>query len=158
MKRSWMAIILLSLFFACQAFAAPKAAVAPSAKDKCPVCGMFVAKYPIWTGSIVFSDGNTVYFDGPKDLFTYVLFPEKYDPGRKRSDIAEIYVKDYYSLAPVDGRKAYYVIGSNVYGPMGKELIPFADKADADGFLHDHAGKQVLRFEEITRAILKKLE
>ena len=67
-------------------------------------------------------------------------------------------MKDYYSLAFIDGRQAFYVIGSNVRGPMGKELVPFAGRADADGFLHDHQGKKVLRFGEITPATLKELE
>jgi nitrous oxide reductase accessory protein NosL len=41
---------------------------------------------------------------------------------------------------------------------MGNELVPFAMKADADGFLKDHRGQKVLRFEEITPAMLKSLE
>ena len=38
---------------------------------------------------------------------------------------------DYYSLKLSDGLKAYYVFGSNVYGPMGKELVPFKEEAEA---------------------------
>ena len=62
---------------------------------------------------------------------------------------------DYYSVAAIDGRKAFYVIGSDVRGPMGKELVPFAKKADADAFLKDHRGQKVLRFDEITPATLQ---
>ena len=29
-------------------------------------------------------------------------------------------------------KEAFFVIGSDVYGPMGHELIPFASKADAE--------------------------
>ena len=140
------------------AAAAEKAPPAPSAKDKCPVCGMFVAPYPNWVGQIVFKDGGRSYFDGPKDLFTYYFAPEKYGSGRKRADIADIHVTDYYSVSAIDGRKAFYVIGSDVRGPMGKELVPFAKKTDADGFLKDHHGKKVLSFDEITPATLKSLE
>jgi len=39
-------------------------------------------------------------------------------------DIDSIYVTDYYNLTLIDGYQAFYVVGSNVYGPMGKELIP----------------------------------
>jgi nitrous oxide reductase accessory protein NosL len=119
---------------------------------------MFVAKYPAWSGAIVFRDGATVYFDGPKDLFTYYFSPGTYDPTRKRTDITALYVKDYYSLVFIDGRRAYLVVGSDVLGPMGKELVPFEKKSDADGFLADHRGKKVLRFGEITPATLKALE
>jgi len=158
MKRTGLFIMLLSLWLVAPAAAAEKAPPAPSAKDKCPVCGMFVAPYPNWVGQIVFKDGGRSYFDGPKDLFTYYFAPEKYGSARKRADIVDIHVTDYYSVSAIDGRKAFYVIGSDVRGPMGKELVPFAKKTDADGFLKDHHGKKVLSFDEITPATLKSLE
>ena len=158
MKRTVVILALLSLWAIPPASAAEKAPPAPSAKEKCPVCGMFVAPYPNWMGVIVYKDGGRSYFDGPKDLFTYYLAPEKYGSGRKRADIADIHVTDYYSVSAIDGRKAFYVIGSDVRGPMGKELVPFAKKTDADGFLKDHHGKKVLSFDEITPATLKSLE
>ena len=158
MKRAGLILVLLSLWVVAPAAAAEKAPPAPSAKDKCPVCGMFVAPFPNWLGVIVYKDGGRFYFDGPKDLFTYYFAPEKYGSGRKRADIADIHVTDYYSVSAIDGRKAFYVIGSDTRGPMGKELVPFAKKADADGFLKDHHGKKVLSFDEITPATLKSLE
>ena len=158
MKRTVLFLALLSLWMVAPATAAEKAPPAPSAKDKCPVCGMFVAPYPNWVGGIVYKDGGRFYFDGPKDLLTYYFAPEKYGSARTRADIADIYVTDYYSVSAIDGRKAFYVIGSDVRGPMGKELVPFAKKAAADGFLKDHNGKRVLSFDEITPATLKSLE
>jgi len=158
MKRTATFLLLLSLLAVAPAVAAEKAPPAPSAKEKCPVCGMFVAPYPNWLGVVEYKDGGRLYFDGPKDLFTYYLAPEKYGSARKRADIVGLYVTEYYSVAAIDGRKAYYVIGSDVRGPMGKELVPFGKKTDADGFLKDHRGQKVLRFEEITPAALKSLE
>ena len=158
MKRTVLILALLSFWVAAPATAAEKAPPAPSAKEKCPVCGMFVAPYPNWQGVIVYKDGGRFFFDGPKDLFTYYLAPDKYGSAGKRADIADIYVKDYYSVAAIDGRKAFYVIGSDVRGPMGKELVPFAKKTDADGFLKDHHGRKVLPFDEITQATLNNLK
>jgi len=158
MKRTVLILALLSFWVAAPATAAEKAPPAPSAKDKCPVCGMFVAPYPNWVGQIVFKDGGRSYFDGPKDLFTYYFAPEKYGSARKRADIVDIHVTDYYSVSAIDGRKAFYVIGSDVRGPMGKELVPFAKKADADGFLKDHHGRKGLSFDEITQATLNNLK
>ncbi len=158
MKGIFVKTLLFCLLIACSAPAAQKTPATPPAKAKCPVCGMFVAKYPDWTASIAFRDSTTVYFDGPKDLFTFYLDPGRYAPARKQADIADIRVKDYYSLAFVDGRRALYVIGGNVLGPMGKELVPFAGKEDADGFMRDHRGVKVLRFNDITRSVLKGLE
>ncbi|MDR3581435.1 MAG: nitrous oxide reductase accessory protein NosL [Oryzomonas sp.] len=131
----------------------------PVPKDaKCPVCGMFVAKFPDWNASIVYRDGTKIYFDGPKDLFKYYTNPKKYDPTKKRADIAFLGVKDYYTLAVIDGMQAYYVVGSNVNGPMGKELIPFANKGDAKGFEMDHQGRRLIRFQQITPDLLNTLE
>lgn len=140
MKRLAGFLVLVSLWVVAPASAAEKAPPAPSAKEKCPVCGMFVARYTNWLGVVVRQDGGRFYFDGPKDLFTYYLAPEKYGPAGKQSDIANIYVTDYYSVSAIDGKKAFYVVGSDVRGPMGKELVPFAKKTDADGFLKDHKG------------------
>jgi nitrous oxide reductase accessory protein NosL len=67
-------------------------------------------------------------------------------------------VKDYYTLNAIDGRKAFYVVGSDVYGPMGQELVPFEKITDAQGFSEDHKGKNILRFGEITPAVLDTLE
>ena len=103
----------------------------PGPKDKCPVCGMFVAKYPDWVAAIAFADGSTVFFDGVKDMLKYYFNMAKYAPGKTTADIQAIHVTDYYRLEPVDGRRAFYVAGSDVYGPMGKELIPFEKEAEA---------------------------
>lgn len=130
----------------------------PTARDKCPVCGMFVAKYPDWTAAIRFRDGKTAYFDGCKDMFTYYRNLKKNPPTKGGDGVQTVQVKDYYSLAPIDGRKASYVIGSDVYGPMGKELIPFEKLADAQGFMQDHKGKRVLRFDQVDTGVLKALQ
>lgn len=149
-----MLLALSTLWQSAPAWSAP----ALSGKEKCPVCGMFVSKYPDWTATIQFNDGTHAAFDGPKDLFIYYLNLKKYNPGKSQNTITAIRVKDYYSLTMIDGRSAYYVIGSDVYGPMGKELVPFAKLTDARGFMNDHRGKRVVRLNEITQTILKSLE
>ena len=158
MKGKIFFALIFAMLNACSAQAADKLPPAPPAKAKCPVCGMFVAKYTEWICSLSFKDGNRAYFDGPKDLFKFYLNPGRYGSARKQADVAAIQVKDYYSLASIDGREAYFVIGSDVFGPMGKELVPFAKKADAEGFLNDHGGKRLVRFGEITPALMKSLE
>ena len=119
---------------------------------------MFVAKYPDWVMQILFKDGSYAVFDGAKDMFKYTLNLEKYNKGKKGADIDSIYVTDYYSLTPIDGFKAFYVIGSHVYGPMGHELIPFQKKADAEEFMVDHSGKALLGFTEVKPEMIKGLD
>jgi copper chaperone NosL len=126
--------------------------------DKCPVCGMFVSKYPDFVDQIVFKDGSHAFFDGVKDMMKYYFDLPKYNPGKTQADIAAILVTDYYTLKLVDGLQAWYVAGSDVYGPMGKELMPFKDEAAAKEFKVDHKGTAILSFQAITPALIKTLD
>ena len=132
--------------------------VKPGPKDKCPVCGMFVAKYPDWVAAITFADGSTVFFDGVKDMLKFFFNPGKYAPGKTTADIQAIHVTDYYRMGPINGRRAFYVAGSDVYGPMGKELIPFEKEAEAQEFMKDHKGKTVLPFDQIDLSLVMGLD
>jgi nitrous oxide reductase accessory protein NosL len=119
---------------------------------------MHVANFPDWAAAVSFTDGAQLWFDGPKDLFIFLLDLRHYAPKRKASEIATIQVKDYYRMAYTDGRKAFFVLGSDTLGPMGKELVPFSDEAAAKDFLRDHRGQAILTFREITTDTLKNLE
>jgi copper chaperone NosL len=159
-KRIGIALLLAAAgFLAAQAVpgqAGPPAR--PTAANKCPVCGMFVAGFPDFLAAVVFRDGATAYFDGCKDMFRFLFETDKYAPGRKRSDIASVWVTDYYSLGWIDGAKALYVRGSDVLGPMGRELIPFGKEPEAKGFMKDHKGEALFRFDEITPDVLKDVD
>jgi nitrous oxide reductase accessory protein NosL len=151
-------VYALLVFWSSALFAGDKKPVKPSSKDKCPVCGMFVYKYPDWVAEITFKDGSYVVFDGAKDMFKYYLDMQKYGASKKHHDIDSIFVTDYYSLTFIDGHKAHYVIGSDVYGPMGRELVPFEKESDAKGFMKDHKGKRIIMLKDITAEILKPLD
>ena len=138
--------------------AGEKGPITASDKDKCPICGMFVAKYPDFAAQIIFKDGSHAVFDGVKDMFKYYFNLTKYNPGKKLTDIDSIYVTDYYDLKWIDGYKAFYAEGSDVYGPMGRELIPFEKEAGAEQFMTDHIGKSLLKFDEITHDLIKGLD
>jgi nitrous oxide reductase accessory protein NosL len=157
MKRLIPAAVLVCLLTVAGVLAADKGAAAVPAGAKCPVCGMFVAKYPNWVATARFKDGTTFYYDGPKDMFSHFFDPARYTPGKRQADIIALAVKEYYSLATIDARSAFYVAGSDVLGPMGSELIPFRSEKDALSFKTDHKGKRVLRFKEITQQIIKTL-
>lgn len=130
----------------------------PGPKDTCPVCGMFVARYPEWVATVVYKDGHAHHFDGAKDMFKYLLDLPKYAPDHRKEDIALIAVTEYYGLAKIDARKAFYVVGSDVLGPMGHELVPLASRADAEEFMRDHNGKRVFSFDEVGKPVLLKVD
>lgn len=130
----------------------------PGPRDTCPVCGMFVARYPEWVGTVLYKDGHAHHFDGAKDLFKYLLDLPKWAPDHRLEDISSIGVTEYYGLTLIDARQAFYVTGSDVLGPMGHELIPLASHADAEEFSRDHGGRAVLPFDQVTPGLLMMLD
>jgi len=122
--------------------------------EKCPVCGMFTYKYPKWAAQIFYENGTEKHhwsFDGVKDLMKFYFNPMQWGnyKSSKKENITKILVTDYYTQKGIDATKAFYVIRSDVYGPMGHEFIPFESKEDAKIFKKDHYGKKILEFSEI---------
>ena len=117
--------------------------------EKCPICGMFVYKYPKWAAQIFYADKH-YSFDGVKDLMKYYF--------ENKDSIQKILVTDYYSQVAINAKQSYYVLGSDIYGPMGNELIPFKNESDAKSFYKDHKGKQIIHFKDITSKDIYKLD
>lgn len=126
----------------------------PTEKERCPVCGMFVSKYPAWLTQVQMEDGKTHFFDGVKDMMAMYFEPDKYGSDSK---VAEVYVTDYYTQNWIDGKKAFYVIGSDTFGPMGHEFIPFDSKAAAEAFKKDHHGKEIFSFDQINLEMVNQM-
>lgn len=158
MKKLPLLLVPFLLAFSVPVTAASLDLPKPGERDTCPVCGMFVAKYPEWIATVLYTDGHAHHFDGAKDLFKYLLDLPKWAPGHRAEDIQGIGVTEYYGLTLIDAREAYYVIGSDVLGPMGHELIPLASEADAAEFLGDHQGRKILRFSDVTLGLLTALD
>jgi nitrous oxide reductase accessory protein NosL len=116
---------------------------------------MFVSKYPKWAAMMTIG-GKTYYFDGVKDMMKYYIFDGDFPYARQA--IEAMLVTDYYTLEAFDAKHAYYVSGSDVYGPMGHELIPFKTLESAQTFKREHHGKKILRFEEITDTTVMRLD
>ena len=117
--------------------------------EKCPICGMFVYKYPKWASQIFYTDKH-YSFDGVKDMMKFYFSHKK--------GITEILVRDYYSQESIDAQKAFYVFGSDVYGPMGNELIPFKREKSAKNFYLDHRGTVLKHFTAIDLKDIEKLD
>ncbi len=132
-----------------------KKPIAVPQSAKCPVCGMFVAKYPKWVALMVI-DGKKYYFDGVKDMMKYYFFDQDFP--YDRSKIERVEVTDYYTLEPIDATKAFYVVGANIYGPMGNEFIPFKTQKEAENFKQEHAGRVIVKMQEITPQMVLSLD
>jgi len=149
---------LIIFFLVAVSFAAEPTGSTPAQKDKCPVCRMFVSMFPDWNARIEFKDSTYATFDGAKCMFKYYLDIKKYNPPKNEKDVTGISLKDYYSKTSIDGLQAFFVIWSDVYGPMGHEPIPFEKEADAKKFLKEHKGKKLLRFKDITTKVIQSLD
>jgi copper chaperone NosL len=157
MRKALCTSVLLC-FIALSSIAIGAEDISPTRKTKCPVCGMFTAMFAGWNAKIEFKDSTTATFDGSKCMFKYFLDIKKYDPSKSRDDIAAVSVNDYYEKTPSDALRAYYVIWSDVYGPMGHEPIPFAKEADAKKFLKEHKGERIIRFKDVDMKLITSLD
>jgi len=119
---------------------------------------MFVALYPDWIATVGYRDGVHHHFDGAKDMFKYLAEMNKWAPGRHKENISGSWVTEYYGLKLIEAPSAWFVIGSDVLGPMGHELIPLASSEDAEEFVREHKGKRILRFDEVTPRLLENLD
>lgn len=139
--------------------------------DRCEVCGMVIPNHPGPTTEIFYADqrpsghDNPARFDSTWEAFQYDF--ERRDRGWERT---VMYVTDYssvdYSLreeeegdvvisthpeadAFVDAEKVTFVVGSEVKGAMGKDLVAFSTESDASSFSDEHGGT-LASFEEVT--------
>jgi nitrous oxide reductase accessory protein NosL len=133
---------------------------------KCPVCGMMIGGKEVRGATVtykdgkvvgfggaaaaVFKDGHVVGFEGARCLFIYNSVPEKFKV--RVADIARQYVTDYTSKRMIELTKAFLVLGSKVKGPMGYDLIPFANKDEAAKFASENDGKWIVQLHEVNKA------
>ncbi|MDX2302953.1 MAG: nitrous oxide reductase accessory protein NosL [Microscillaceae bacterium] len=117
----------------------------------CQYCGMPSAEFPKWQSKLSTKEGEK-YCCSPRCMFLTVL-----DPKQTVKNIQKIEVIDFYDTKPIDARKAFYVIKSDVLGPMGSDLVPHRDKTAAEEFMKDHQGSKILRFEEVDLDMIKQI-
>ena len=120
-------------------------------KNQCPVCDMYPARYPKNKCQLQTSDGEILHFCSTQCLFAFLKNPKKYNKPDMKAKF--IWVIDYQSNKWIYAPNAYYVVGSTVNGPMGKEAFPFVSSADAMKFSTAHSGK-ILRFKTVTLDLL----
>lgn len=115
-------------------------------KEKCPVCGMEVAKYPHNKCQIQTKEGTTVHFCATQCLFEFYQNHQKY--GVDELNIQFVWVVDYDSHQWVYGQNCYFAVGTSRKGPMGKEAFPFVNRGKAKKFVAQYGGK-VVTFENV---------
>lgn len=124
---------------------------------RCPVCGMYPARFPRWAAQTIFKDGAAHFFDSPVDLFAFLQRPDRHDKSHTLDDVAVSFVKNHESDQWIKAQQAFFVHGSSAVGPMRDADLPaFASRKGAEDFARLRGGK-VLAFAEITPALIQSL-
>ncbi|RXK49226.1 nitrous oxide reductase accessory protein NosL [Halorientalis pallida] len=145
--------------------------------DQCELCGMVIPNHPGPVAEVFYAEqrpsghGNPARFCSTWEAFTYDF--ERRDRGWERT---AFYVTDYsavdYDLITDAGdtlisthvaasafagaTEVTFVVGSEVKGAMGRDLIGFSGQDDAAAFRREHGG-ELGTFEEITEATIGQL-
>lgn len=117
----------------------------------CYNCGMPTQDFKNWNVDLK-TAREEIHFCSPRCFFIVNTNPQQ-----QPKNIQEILVKDYYKNTPIVAQKAFYVVGSDVSGPMGSDFVPHQNKESAEEFLREHKGKEVLEFSQINAEIVKTL-
>ena len=125
----------------------------------CLVRHLKLYKEPKWVAKIEVRNGKTVFFSSPKSMFEFYHRPGKwFDVGVKSErDFSKIVVTDYKTLKAIDGEKAFYVYGSRATSPAGDDLPAFATKEEAEAFVKEFSGSRIMKFDEISDALIRLL-
>ncbi len=119
----------------------------PTETDSCVVCGMFPAKFPQHNSQIWAGDGSTKHFCSTQCMVNFNAESGKYvqEPVQTKMAWVTLFSDGMYESA----FGAYYVVGSKVDGPMGKEAIPFKLKKNAEDFVSENGGT-IVSFPQLT--------
>lgn len=145
--------------------------------DQCDVCGMVIPNHPGPSAEIFYADerpsghDNPARFDSTWEAYEYNF--QRLDRGWT---VDGFYVTDYSAVdyevttdggdalisthpdasAFVDAESVTYVVGSEVKGAMGRDLIAFADREDAESFADEYGGS-LSTHDDVTREAIDQL-
>jgi nitrous oxide reductase accessory protein NosL len=146
-------------------------------EHSCDVCGMVIPNHPGPSAEIFYpgrepaGHANPARFDSTWEAYQFDF--ERRDEGW---EAAAFYVTDYSSVdyrtfteggdtlisthpeaeAFVSAEAVTYVVGSAVKGAMGRDLVGFTDRGDAESFRDEHGG-QLMRHGDVTPATIASL-
>jgi nitrous oxide reductase accessory protein NosL len=139
---------------------APAAITVPQGAT-CDVCGMTIRQHPGPTTEIFYADEQPSGHENPARFdSTWEAYQYEFERDEQGWEDVGFYVTDYStveyetfedggdtlisrhyeasSFAPAS--EVTYVVDSDVKGTMGRDLIAFTDRADAESFQSEHGG------------------
>lgn len=129
----------------------------PTADDRCPMCAMRVADHPNWVGAIELEGGDTFYACSVRCTLATSMNTDKF-LGVPKSKVKRVRVPQYLEKGKwLDAETAWYVIDSDIRGPMGLALVPAVSQEEAKVIVDRHKGRALSR-ADVTMAVLKDLK
>ena len=116
--------------------------------ERCDLCGMIVDESSGWRAGGTAADGSTLVFDAPKCLMRYA---------HTRGEVRGGWVIEYYTQERRPARELFFVIGSDLESPMGRDLIPVDGREAAERFRTDHHGEAVLSYDAVSAQVVEGL-
>lgn len=110
---------------------------------------MFADVAPEFRVTALDGAGHAVAFDAPRCMFRYRI-------AHGAGSLREVRVVEHYSQRPVPMDGVPFVIGSDVIGPMGRDLVPVAQE-HTERFVRDHGGR-VVAASSVDSAVLASLD
>ncbi|WP_436925004.1 nitrous oxide reductase accessory protein NosL [Halosimplex amylolyticum] len=168
---------LLALSGCASEQADPPDAVTLTTDDSCDVCGMVIPNHPGPSAEIFYADNDPSGHDNPARFdSTWEAFQYNFDRLDRDWTVEAFYVTDYSSVeysvsesdgdllisthpeadAFVDAESVTFVVGSEVKGAMGRDLVGFSDEADAESF-RDEYGGSLAEFGDVSRETIAQL-
>lgn len=112
---------------------------------RCKHCGMKIDPASQWRTELVADDGKVTSFDAPRCAL------QSWRSGA--TPAKSVRVQEYYDRQTRDGADLRFIVGGDVIGPMGPDLVP-VDPARASKFIQDHAADHALKLDEVTTQVL----
>ena len=124
---------------------APAVPQAVPSDVRCPVCGMYPARYPQWAAQLRYRDGAVRYFDSPVEMLAFLADVPRYDKAHTLDDVQARWLSDASGSGQwIVFEHAWLVHGSDMQGPMRSPDLPaFPSEEAAQHFTKEHGGHAV---------------
>lgn len=116
---------------------------------RCKNCGMKIDPTSVWRAELVGADGAMTTFDSPRCALS------SWRSGKTRA--TTLRVQEYYERTWRSADELRFVIGGDVLGPMGPDLVA-VDPSRATKFIQDHGADRALRLDELTADVLSSMK
>lgn len=114
--------------------------------ERCARCGMVIAPKSAWEAELTSDKGDVTRFDTPRCAIRAFR-------AAAPSPRVELRVHEFYTGEMRSAKDVVFVVGSDLVGPMGPELVP-VDPARAQKLTADHAGKRTLTLDAVDERVL----